>query len=98
MSLEKTASRPSDGRLVRLLKDGYWDRTELIELADGMRRVRKRNKPAATGPWGIESLRREIRYLTTVPPRAAGVLPPVLAAWDGQPDGAPDVGYEMPFY
>ncbi len=82
------ASSPCDGRLLRLLKDGYWDRTEVIELADGSRRVRKRNKPAANGPWGIESLRREIRYLTTVPPRAALVLPRVLAAWDRETAGA----------
>jgi hypothetical protein len=92
------AAQPSDGRVVRLLKDGYWDRTELIELADGSRRVRKRNKPAATGPWGVESLRREIRYLTTVPVRAAAVLPRVFACWDGETAGAPDIGYEMPFY
>ena len=92
------SSQPGDGRAVRQLKDGYWDRTELIELADGTRRVRKRNKPSATGPWGVESLRREIRYLTTVPPRAAGVLPRVLAAWDREVNGVPDIGYEMPFY
>ena len=91
-------SQPSDGRVVRLLKDGYWDRTEVIELADGTRRVRKRNKPAATGPWGVESLRREIHYLATVPARAAAVLPRVLATWDRESAGAPDIGYEMPFY
>lgn len=94
----KPASQPSDGRVVRLMKDGYWDRTELLELADGSQRVRKRNKPSATGPWGVESLRREIRYLTTVPARAAGVLPRVLAAWDRESGGVPDIGYEMPFY
>jgi hypothetical protein len=72
-------SQPSAGSTVRLLKDGYWDLTEVIELADGSRRVRKRNKPTATGPWGIESLRREIKYLTALPPRAARVLPRLLA-------------------
>jgi hypothetical protein len=92
------SSQPSAGRVVRLLKDGYWDRTEVIELADGSRRVRKRNKAAATGPWGVESLRREIRYLTTVPVRAAAVLPRVFACWDRETAGAPDIGYEMPFY
>jgi hypothetical protein len=90
--------QPSAGRVVRLLKDGYWDRTEVIELADGSRRVRKQNKPAATGPWGVESLRREIRYLTTVPVRAAAVLPRVFACWDRETAAAPDIGYEMPFY
>ena len=94
----RPASQPSDGRVVRLLKDGYWDRTEVIEVADGSRRVRKRNKPAATGPWGVESLRREIRYLTTGPMRVMGVLPRVLACWDKESAGVPDIGYEMPFY
>ena len=91
-------SQPSAGSTVRLLKDGYWDRTEVIELADGSRRVRKRNKPTATGPWGIESLRREIKYLTALPPRAARVLPRLLAGWDRETDGVPDIGYEMPFF
>lgn len=90
---------PSGGRVVRTLKDGYWDHTEVIELADGSHRVRKRNKGAAApGPWGVESLRREIRYLMTLPPRVVTVLPPVLACWDGESGRAPDIGYEMPFY
>src|SRR5687767_1392949 len=81
-----------------MLKDGYWDRTEVIELPDGGRRVRKRSKGAVFGPWGVRSLRREIRYLTSLPERARAVFPPALAAWDDESSGAPDVGYEMPFY
>jgi hypothetical protein len=46
----------------------------------------------------LESLRREIRYLRSASPEAAAVLPPLLADWDRQVDGVPDVGYEMPFY
>lgn len=80
------------------LKDGYWDRTEVIELPDGGRRVRKRTRGEASGPWGVRSLRREIRYLTSLPERARTLFPPVLAAWDDESGGAPDVGYEMPFY
>ena len=90
---------PSDGRVVRTLKDGYWDRTEVIELADGAQRVRKRSKGAsAASPWGVESLRREIHYLKTLPSPAAVVWPALLASWDRAPDGMPDIGYEMPFY
>lgn len=89
---------PSEGLIIRTLKDGYWDRTELIELPHGERRVRKRTKGAAFGPWGVESLRREIRYLTSLPEQTAAVFPPVLAAWDDHSGAAPDIGYEMPFY
>ena len=89
---------PSKGLVIRTLKDGYWDRTEVIELPEGERRVRKRTKGAAFGPWGVESLRREIRYLASLPERTAAVFPPVLAVWDDESGAAPDVGYEMPFY
>ncbi|NQU11832.1 hypothetical protein HQ590_13645 [bacterium] len=92
-------SQPSDARVCQTLKDGYWDRTEIIELADGSRRVRKRTKGlVAPGPWGVETLRREIRYLATLPPRARAVFPPLLATWDGEAGGQPDVGYEIPYY
>jgi len=94
-----TASEPSSSRPIRTLKDGYWDRTEVIELPDGSRRVRKRNKgTVAPGPWGIESLRREIGYLKLLPPALAPFVPPVLASWEREISGQPDLGYEMPFY
>jgi len=96
--MNHSGRHPSKGLVIRILKDGYWDRTELIELPGGVRRVRKRTKGAAFGPWGVESLRREIRYLASLPERVAAVFPTVLAAWDDQSGGAPDVGYEMPFY
>ena len=90
---------PSSGCICRTLKDGYWDRTEVIELTDGSRRVRKRTKGAtAPGPWGVGSLRREIQYLTAMPARSRALFPPVLAAWDDESGSAPDVGYEMPYY
>jgi hypothetical protein len=93
-----TTSIPSAGRVIRTLKEGYWDRTEVIERRDGSLGVRKRNRIEASGPWGVESLRREIQYLTQLPPSAAAVFPPVLACWDQASDGGPDIGYEMPFY
>jgi len=89
---------PIRSRVIGSLKDGYWDRTEVIELPDGNRRVRKQTKGEACGPWGVRSLRREIRYLNSLPERARAVFPPVLAAWDDELEGSPDVGYEMPFY
>lgn len=90
---------PSAGCICRTLKDGYWDRTEVIELTDGSRRVRKRTKGAtAPGPWGVGSLRREIEYLATLPAGVRAMFPPVLTAWDDESGSAPDVGYEMPYY
>ncbi|HEY8993401.1 MAG TPA: hypothetical protein VIM71_01850 [Lacunisphaera sp.] len=92
-------SAPSPGRVISTLHDGFWDLTEVIELADGSRRVRKRCKGATTErPWGVESLRREIRYLLSVSSEAADVLPRLLACWDRPGAQGPDVGYEMPYY
>lgn len=100
MPLSEPANEPCDGRVVRTLHDGFWDLTQVIELTDGSRRVRKRSKGAtAERPWGPESLRREIRYLRSATPEAAAVLPSLLAWWDrADMAGASDVGYEMPFY
>ena len=86
------------GRLVRTLKDGYWDRTEVVQLADGsLGSARARGRRAA-GPWGLAALRKEIEYLSTLPPRARAVFPPLLAAWDDPSADPPRVGYEVPFY
>lgn len=93
-----SASQPARGRVLRTLKEGNFDRTEVIELPDGECRVRKRTKVAACGPWGPRTLRREILYLTSLPEPARADFPPVLAAWDDNSRGAPDIGYEMPFY
>ncbi|AOS44684.1 Phosphotransferase enzyme family protein [Lacunisphaera limnophila] len=93
------ATAPSPGRVVRTLQDGFWDRTEVIELPDGSQRVRKQSKGAtAERPWGPESLRREIRYLSTATPEAAAALPTLLAWWDRGEGAGLEVGYEMPFY
>jgi len=87
------------GRVVRTLKDGYWDRTEVVQMADGSKRVRKSSKgDAPPGPWGVAALRREIEFLSTLPLTARSVFPPILAAWDESGGATPAVGYEVPFY
>jgi hypothetical protein len=87
------------GRALRVLKDGYWDRTELVEMPDGSRRVRKSsNGDAPPGPWGVTALRREIAYLKLLPESARSVFPPVLGAWDEAIENTLAVGYEVPFY
>ena len=86
-------------RVVRTLKDGYWDRTEVVQLDDGSLRVRKSSKgDAPPGPWGVAALRKEIEYLSTLPERARAVFPPVLTTWDDTSGESPRVGYEVPFY
>lgn len=93
------ASAGGAGRVVRTLKDGYWDRTEVVQLGDGSLRVRKSSKgDAPPGPWGVAALRKEIEYLSTLPDRARAVFPPVLAAWDDTAAQPARVGYEVPFY
>jgi hypothetical protein len=84
---------------VRTLKDGYWERTEVVVNPEGSFRVRKSSKPDAhLGPWGVTALRREIEYLSTLPEKARTAFPPVLAAWDDGGAELPRVGYEMPYY
>lgn len=96
--MSEPSTEPSSGRVVRTLQDGFWDLTEVLELADGSHRVRKRSKGATAGPWAVESLRREIHYLRTASPVAAEVLPRLLAWWDRGSGADAEVGYEMPFY
>jgi hypothetical protein len=90
---ERDRSRP-----VRTLKDGYWDRTEVVQRSDGSLRVRKSTKGNQPGPWGVSALRREIEYLSTLPEQARAAFPPVLDAWDDASADPPRVGYELPFY
>ena len=89
-----SSSGPSDGKVVRVLRDGYWDRTEVIRLADGSLRVRKTSKGSgASGPWAQGSLRREIEYLKGLEREVVGQFPALLCAWD---DGG-SMGYEMSY-
>ncbi len=91
---------PAPHRVIRLLKDGYWDRTEVLEMPDGSQRVRKRNRAdVESSPWGLESLRREIHYLAAIADRPAAAFPPLLDHWDQlTPSGRPDIGYDHPYY
>jgi hypothetical protein len=102
MTGSTTGAPPADDddrRVVRTLKDGYWDRTEVVQLGDGSLRVRKSSKgDAPPGPWGVAALRKEIAYLSTLPQRARAAFPPLLAAWDDASVDPPQVGYEIPFY
>jgi hypothetical protein len=83
----------------RTLKEGYWERTEIVESAGGELRVRKSARSDGdSGPWGVAALRREIEYLSTLPENARAAFPPVLAAWDDGAAERPRVGYEMPYY
>ena len=87
-------SAPSVCRVLRTLRDGFWDRTEVIRLYDGALRVRKAFKgDQSPGPWGAATLRREIRYMEALDGQAAEYFPKLLAAWDksGQ------LGYEMSY-
>jgi len=94
MSPAGLSRTPSQASVVKTLRDGYWERTELIQLDDGSLRVRKASKgTCAPGPWGTDTLRAEMRYMTTLPAGAAKHFPKVLAAWD---DG-PRLGYEMSY-
>jgi hypothetical protein len=86
-------------RVVRMLRDGYWEKTEIVELGDGSLRVRKSSKGGAPpGPWGVSALRKEIQYLSTLPAEAAPAFPPLLETWDDDSVSSPLVGYEVPFY
>jgi hypothetical protein len=97
--IDPTAAASDEGRVVRTLKEGYWDRIEVVERVDGTLRVRKSTRPdAPQGPWGITALRLEIRYLETLPERARGAFPPLLVCWDDSHALPPRVGYEVPFY
>jgi hypothetical protein len=90
---------PGPRRVVHTLKDGYWDRSEVVELDDGSRRVRKRSQGnAPPGPWGVEAPRKQIEYLSTLSEAASGAFPPLLCVWDNHAASPPDVGYEVPFY
>lgn len=91
---EQQSCIPSCGKIVRVLCDGYWDRTEVIQLKDGTLRVRKASKGAdSAGPWGVSTLRSEIQYLRCLDDKAARHFPKLYSAWE---DGV-SVGYEAEY-
>ena len=65
--------------VVRILKDGYWDRTAVVRGADGELRVRKesveRDDP---GPWAHAAMRKEISYLQSLPVGSESSYPVLL--------------------
>ncbi len=74
----------------RILKDGYWDRTSVINVHGGLR-VRKESKETDNpGPWAHAALREEIRYLQTLPDETRADFPELLECQE--------LVYEMPFY
>ncbi|MDP7445382.1 MAG: hypothetical protein QGF64_06935 [Candidatus Poseidoniia archaeon] len=90
-----TAHTPTENVVIEcLLRDGYWDRTEIIRLADGSRRVRKQGKGNdSAGPWGTDNLRQEALYLLNLETDVANLFPLLQSYWDNNHG----VGYEMSF-
>ncbi|MBT5902004.1 MAG: hypothetical protein HOH58_07830 [Opitutaceae bacterium] len=88
------------GHEIRLLKEGYWDHTAVVEMPDGSVRVRKQAKSDDPDKiWGVESLRREIHFLQRHAQDTTRVFPPLLEFWDrADESGNPQVGYEIPFF
>lgn len=79
---------------IRILKDGYWDRTTVVQSDDGALRVRKESRALRDpGPWAHAALRNEISFLKAFHGQERIPLPPLLDSWDGK-----TIGYEIPFY
>ncbi|MFT5189948.1 MAG: hypothetical protein ACI957_002980 [Verrucomicrobiales bacterium] len=92
-------SPDSSSRQIALLKNGFWEKTAVYELEDGSTIVRKASKETEQpGPWALQTLRREIRYLKELPKGAKGLFPPLLRFWGEASEDSPQVGYEIPFY
>ncbi len=78
---------------ITLLRDGYWDRTAVVQMPDATLRVRKISKgEASAGPWGRDNLRAEANYLAALEPHLRDFFPSLLDHWDGQ-----TTGYDMAF-
>lgn len=88
-----TSTRPSLAAVNSLLRDGYWDRTEIITMADGSQRVRKQSKGYhSAGPWGMDNLRAEALYLQDLEPHLIDLFPRLIASWE-----QPAPGYDMSY-
>ncbi|MGY8861458.1 MAG: hypothetical protein ACKVJ2_02375 [Pseudomonadales bacterium] len=88
-----TSTRPTLAAVDTLLRDGYWDRTEIISMADGSQRVRKQSKgQQSAGPWGMENLRAEALYLQELEPHLLDLFPRLIASWE-----QPAPGYDMSY-
>jgi len=94
MSGSQPSQRPAPGRVVNVLRDGYWTRTELVRSQDGRLHIRKTSKgERALGPWSVSAFRNEIHYMRALQGPAAECFPALLAAWD---DGQ-HLGYDMAY-
>ena len=88
-----TSTRPNLAAVDALLRDGYWDRTEIIRMADGSQRVRKQSKGhQSAGPWGMDNLRAEAQYLQDLEPHLLDLFPRLIASWE-----QPAPGYDMSY-
>ena len=88
-----TSTRPNLAAVEVLLRDGYWDRTEIIRMADGSQRVRKQSKGQhSAGPWGMDNLRAEAQYLQDLEPHLLDLFPRLIASWE-----EPAPGYDMAY-
>ncbi len=86
-------SPPVPAQQQQLLRDGYWDRTAVMALPDGSKRVRKISKGVeSAGPWGMDNLRAEAHYLATLEASLHDFFPPLLGHWDTDTTGY-DMGY-----
>ncbi len=88
-----TSNRPTLAAIETLLRNGYWDRTEIIRMADASLRVRKQSKGhESSGPWGQDNLRDEATYLQELEPHLVDLFPRLIASWD-----QPAPGYDMAY-
>lgn len=88
-----TSTLPTLAAIETLLRDGYWDRTEIIRMADNSLRVRKQSKgQQSSGPWGQDNLRAEAVYLEELEPHLLDLFPRLIASWQH-----PAPGYDMAY-
>jgi len=82
---------------VKVLQDGFWERTTVVRDSCGELSVRKESTSAGVAsPWGQTALREEIQFLSSVPNLARHYYPPLLDRWDDR--ASESVGYRIPFY
>jgi len=84
--------------IIRIIKEGYWERTAVVNGTDGQPRIRKesRSNKAENQPWARLSLLREINYLKSLEGSAAALFPEFLGSW-GEENKRGPIGYEMTF-
>lgn len=82
---------------VRILQDGFWERTAVVRDENGRLFVRKESTRAGVdSPWGQKALRAEIDFLRNLSPKARKYFPPLVDDWQDAQSGC--IGYLIPFY